>query len=379
MLCGDSSSSIRQIIYLRHSQTHARYLVKGGVAISYSIINADLGKDRESIIDLWRRNFESVPDGRYEWIYNNNPYGQPVCFLLKHDETDEIVGSYALFPRQLLLNGTSCRGYICGDLIVDTRHRSLGPAVSLVKAAIAKCNADGDSILFGFPNEFSAPVILMSGFNQLSDRIKLTKVIRTYPYLEKKCKSAWLARIVSWPLDTWLSIRYGRGVSVRGCKYEVVSSFDARFDLLFEQQTRGYLLRGEPSRSYLNWRFVESPYAKNEIFTMERRADGTLCGYIVFCCVDKRVQIVDLGFSDADQTLPCMIAAFHRYQKSRGNISIAFDFAGDDRLLQRLVAAGFSIRSRELKTIIYTPPAHAGWVEEIQQGSWYLTAADNDI
>lgn len=219
----------------------------------------------------------------------------------------------------------------------------------------------------------------MSGFKQLSERIKLTKVIGTYPYLREKFKPAWLARIISIPLDAWLSVRYGRGMATRHYRYDVVSSFDERFDPLLAQLTRDCALKGEPSRCYLNWRFAESPYETNQIFTMERRSDGSLCGFIVFSCANKRVQIVDLGFSDRDDILTRMIAAFHSYQKSRGNSSIALDFAGDEPLLQRLIASGFSIRSRELKTIIYTPAAHADRVGWIQQGSWYLTAADNDI
>jgi len=300
---------------------------------------------------------------------------------LKHDPSDAIVGSYALFPRRLVVNGTPFQAYICGDLIVDTKHRSLGPAVSLVKAAIAKCEADKNSILFGFPNEFSAPVILMSGFKQLSERIKLTKVLRTYPYLQRHLKYAGISKTAAYPIDILLSIRFGRtGKRFKNLfHFDVISSFDERFDRLFEKTVHSFALKGEPSRDYLNWRFMDSPYEKNLIFTMESKLDKSLSGYIVFCSNQKRCQIVDLGFIDPQETLKLMLSAFHCYQKSQKAEAIAFDFAGDAQFMNQLLKSGFSVRSRELKTIIYPPSGLKHMVDEIQRGCWYLTAGDNDV
>ena len=82
-----------------------------------------------------------------------------VDYLFDND-SNSIVGSYTLFPRRIVVNGRPVRGYVCGDLVVDTAHRALGPALFLVNAALAKCEEEDPTVLFGFPNDKSEPVLL---------------------------------------------------------------------------------------------------------------------------------------------------------------------------------------------------------------------------
>lgn len=349
--------------------------------MAYSVMHADLNEDRDSILALWDRNLtgHGVPDGRYDWIYNNNPCGQPTCFLLKNDQDGHVAGSYTLFPRSLLVNGRMEKAYVCGDLIVDTSHRSLGPALMLIKAALAESEKKS-SILFGFPNHLSQPVLLNFGFEVLCDHLEMTKVLKSYPYIQRYVKFEPVARMFALPLDLALKCRPSNWRRNGGNYHSNIETlFDAQFDDFWQKIKGRFSLKGEADSSYMHWRFAESPYDKHYIYTLSSLPEEQLVGYVVFRKVGKRIKIVDIGFSPDDNWLEVLLSSLHQHRDLDDVEAITFDFAGDLRFIERLRKNGFSVRCKELKTIIYTPKAWQGIVEEICHGSWYLTSADNDI
>jgi hypothetical protein len=345
--------------------------------VGYVITHADLDKDQDLIVSLWQRNFEGSPPGRYEWIYNNNPYGKPTTFLLKDVESDSIVGSYSLFPRRLMLNGQYVDSYICGDLVVDTKHRSLGPAIMLIKAALKKSEED-NSVLFGFPNHLSGPVLIMSGFKDISPRFSMTKVLKA-EYLLKRHMPALLARLVSYPLDCFLLLRYGLSSDSR-YRSESKNSFDERFQEFNNQTIKHYKIKGEINSDYLNWRFCQSPYEKYFIYTLLDKSDNSLKAFIVYSKTGNRASVVDMAMASPDYSeADALFSSFHRFLKKEGIESVSTDFAGDNALMEKLIKNGFSVRSKDLKTILYLPKAKKDELPDIMTGHWYLSAADNDI
>lgn len=345
--------------------------------MAYVITHADLDKDQDLIVALWQRNFEGSPPGRYEWIYGNNPYGKPTTFLLKEVESDSIVGSYSLFPRRLMLNGRYVDSYICGDLVVDTKHRSLGPAITLIKAALKK-SEDDNCVLFGFPNHLSGPVLIMSGFKDISPRFSMTKIL-SVEYLLKRRMPAFLAKMLSYPLDCFLLFRYGlfRGSSYR---FQVRKSFDEIFNEFNKEVINNYKMKGEINSDYLNWRFFQSPYENYLVYTMIDKSDNALKGFIVYSKKDNRASVADMAMASSDYSeTDALFASFHRFLKKEGIDSISIDFAGDNVLMEKLIKNGFSVRAKELKTILYLPKDKKDELSDIMKGHWYLSAADNDV
>jgi hypothetical protein len=191
-----------------------------------------------------------------------------------------------------------------------------------------------------------------------------------------------LPKIISYPLDLFLLIRYGGIINNLFSKYnyDIGTQFDEKFDLLNDKVANSYSLKGEINSDYYNWRFKESPYEKCNIFTMSSKNNQELVGYIVFSEQNKKVSILDMGTSGNEQgEFDCLISSFHRYHKAKNNESITTQFAGDSSFMQRLLKNGFSVRSKELKTILYLPTAKRELLGSILSGNWYLTAGDNDI
>jgi hypothetical protein len=118
--------------------------------MTYSVRLADINEDKQTLKSLWIRNFGWITEGRYDWIYKNNPSGQPLSFLLHHDKSNSIVGAISLFPRKIFSGDEIIPAYVCGDLVIDQKHRALGPVLKLLKTVISEHENNKTGILISF-------------------------------------------------------------------------------------------------------------------------------------------------------------------------------------------------------------------------------------
>lgn len=347
--------------------------------MSYSIIQADIKKHKADIISLWNRNFREIKEARYPWIYEKNPSGLPICYLLKHDDTNSVVGLISLFPRSIYIKGKNVQAYICGDLVVDKKHRTFGPALFLFKAAISKCEEES-SILISFPNKISEVVSLRAGFKILGELIHMTQVLRTYPYVMRYVNFPFLARAISYLLDLFYYClnNFFRKIP-NSTHVEILEFADNIFDDFGKKIVNDFSLKGEVSSTHLNWRFHESPYNYHKIFVVSLKDRKNIIGYIVFYVVEKRVQIVDFSFDCNDKSLDILFTAFSNYQIKQGAESIGLSIAGSQKLINQLKKNGYLIRFKDLKFIIYVSSRYIETISEIKSGNWYLTLGDNDV
>lgn len=348
--------------------------------MSYSIEEADLDKHKSCLLDLWKRNFKSVFSGRYEWIYEKNPEGAPVVFVLKHVESISYVGSLAMFPRIFFFHGKKIKCYVCGDMIVDVQHRTLGPAISLMKAAIQHCKDSDPCILITFPNEKSEPVVSRLGFKILGEYHDMTRVLRFNPYLLRHVKTP-VTRLLSVLLDSLNKLRYDvlPALKAKGYEYEISHHFDKRFNDLWLRQIDGFSFIGERNSPYLNWRIKDSPYQKNKVFLLKTGLGSRSIGYISYTEKTGRIQISDMGFDGDLKTLRYLFCVFSRLQMKQGNISIVMPVVGHSSLIGSLKRAGFSKRGAINNVFVYSSIEKFDLLGLQEVGNWYMTSADNDI
>jgi hypothetical protein len=321
-----------------------------------------------------------MPKGRFGWIYENNPSGPPLVFLLRHDESNAIVGAISLFPRSAYLKGKPVPAWICGDLVVDQKHRALGPAMKLLNAGISESKQSGLGILIGFPNKKSEPVMKRAGFEVLSDLYEMTRVLSTHSYVKRYIQSSALSRTLSFPLDLLLRLRPSNMFQKKIKNYgiEMDDWKSVNIDNIWSRQLNLFSFIGERSSRYLEWRFMESPYAEHHVFSVGAKGAREPLGYIVFRRTGHRVQIVDIGFPGDEEALGILLSSFSRYQRSQGADSIALTLAGNPTLIEALRRNGYLVRSKEKKILIYVSTENED-TGGIKSGGWYLTSADNDI
>src|SRR3546814_5344800 len=106
---------------------------------AYTVHEADLERDRELIVGLWRGNLgeDARMARKYDWFYRQCPYGAPLTLLLRHEASGEWVGVASAGPRQMVFGGRRVSAGVLVDLAVLPAHRSLGPALTLQQALMA--------------------------------------------------------------------------------------------------------------------------------------------------------------------------------------------------------------------------------------------------
>jgi len=351
------------------------------MAYSISQADIDIDKDKEILTELWRRNFGRVPEGRFKWIYENNPSGYPTCFLVQHSETGSVVGSFSLFPRTIFIHGKSVQALISGDLVVDQKHRVIGLAIKMIKSAISMCDRNASGVLLGVPNEKSYGVSLKAGSEILGDVCEMTQVLRTFSYIRKHIHFPFIARVLSSLLDLKFRV-LARGLfRARKDNYaiEIGSGFNEEFDELWEKLLEKYSFVGERSSRFLEWRFNQSPYNKYKVFTLASSRNRVLLGYVIFCANGEKVTIADIGFDGTENSFTELLSSFSLHQREQGAESISLSISGHAKLINLLEDMGYSLRSRKKKVLIYAPAKLKAALKSIKTARWFLTYADNDI
>lgn len=342
------------------------------------ITKADIEKDRDDILRLWESNFPGIPRERYEWIYKNNPGGFTSCWVAKND--GNVIGSTALFPRRLFMNGQAVTAGIAGDFSVLKKFRLLGPALSLQKAVLSGYTNEGFDLIYGLPNEKSLDIVKRTGYSVVGEILNLTRPLKSLYYLKKKIHFPIIPGLVQKPVDLAIKLlaRESFFKHQKESSCELLSMFDSRFDALWEKALPNFAIIGERTSSYLNWRFINSPHSSYSIFIVKRVANLDIQGYIVFNRVDNKVNIDDMLCID-DDTLDILLSEFILSMRREGIESISIRLSGRIDLVRKLQSYGFSIRGSEGKLVVLFPEGSpfSRYVTDID--NWYMMAGDNDI
>jgi hypothetical protein len=348
--------------------------------MKYALTRPPLDEARPFVLALWREVFGDLPESRYPWLYESNPAGEAILHLLRENDSDQLVGSTAAFPRTLHSRGEPLNAAIAGDLMVVQRHRSAGPAILLQKALLATCTGQHLDIVYGFPNPKSTPVMLRVGYEPVASLLQLILPLKSHYFLRKHIRAPWLSRPTSLLVDVALRFRPGikrhERSSPRDCF--VTDSFDREFDEFWGRVASRYALIGEKSAEYLDWRYRQCPVRTYRVFGVRESAASPLLGYLVFAERDHRIDIVDFAWDETSIELEEVIARFVRMQQTGATESIAVSIAGSKDVSRRFRNVGFSARGETNPLLMYRPPGSRIKLDEIKQGSWYLVAGDND-
>src|SRR5579859_3086154 len=147
----------------------------------YTVVSADLQKDRQVIIDLWRRNLADIShlEEKFDWHFLNNPFGPGQIWILQADGRP--IGTTSLGMRLLKLGETVTAAGVACDLAVNKDHRFLQPALLLQRALLSSANP-GVQILYGVPNSGGASVMKYAGYQQFCAVHRFAKVLRPSHY-----------------------------------------------------------------------------------------------------------------------------------------------------------------------------------------------------
>jgi len=196
-------------------------------------------------------------------------------------------------PVDLMINGKKEKGYFFHDTLVHPEYRKKGLGLSLVNHLKSTWEDATDTFAVGiWMNQFTHEMLRRRGYCELNANYFI-KAINIESGLIKIVRNKFAARLAA-TLVKELNGVYDYVLSSR--RYpdifiSQISRFDQRFDDFADCVSRKFSLIVLRHSRYLNWKYVDKPFANYSIFIAER--DKKLVGYIIL--LQTKVRDIKVG------------------------------------------------------------------------------------
>jgi len=346
------------------------------VAGRYTVRPAQIPRDAHAVLSLWKKAFPAfgndAGDRKLRTMYHENPAGTGSLFLL-YAPGGDAVGVMGLGRRAYRLGDKTIRGCVMADLTVAEEHRSLGPAVVLMRGAVGGSRDDFD-LLFGFPNDLSEAVVVRAGYRKLGDMTRYGRPLRSGSYLRTRFRRSYV-RLLAPLLDAalWLrDVRRRARYSQIG-RYREGAAFEGSFDSLWASCSKRPALMAERSVRMLTWYFCELSAGTPWLVSTARAAgSGEVEGYAVWRIQDEVARVADFLWADARVGL-ALLERVSWTARRRGCTSVTAEFSGASDVAKTLRDAGF--HPRETRPIYHVRGESA--MGDVPS-EWYMTGFDRD-
>jgi GNAT superfamily N-acetyltransferase len=345
----------------------------------YTVSAAPPGAARDAVTRVWRDNLDLAADAdeRFAWVYERAPRPPSRVYLLL-DPEGSVVGTSGIAERRVHSRSGVLEAGQLVDLAVDRAHRSLFPALTLVRRVRRDALASHDFV-YGFPNAAARGLHRRVGYREIAPVTRWVRVLRHGPYVRERLGAWALPPVAGVLLDVALGLSQLPRRWRAGMRFwlERVEPPDARFDALWERARDEYELIGERSSAFLAWRFADPGVPASRIFALRRRGSGQrLFAYAVVQWEGEVAHLRDLfGHHDALGPLLALLLPLLRAEGAR---SASVMLLGPRPVRELLQSHGFVPRERE--RIAFVDAASPALAEQLADADrWTLSDADDDV
>jgi hypothetical protein len=367
--------------------------------IRYEVFARDPERVAPELCRLWRENLAlaSTPEAHFQWRYREAPEGASNVFVLCAGPADpvgpaHIIGATGCSVRRFQLGTDDVRAAVCGDLVVAREHRSLLPALRLVRAV--REHALGEFAFgYGFPNDKAQGVLVRAGFRVLGKTTRYARVLRHASYLHRLAarmrsrpelapvvdsatRHRRLARALAPVLDVARLVSGLPEFARARTAYRLVwlDTVDARFDELWHRARREYGVIGARTSAMLRWR-----YPKAEVAALVRRFDGALHAYAL---VERDVPAGAAHIRDVFGYKAALGPLFDLLLPAAwwsGAHSLSIRLLGAPYLASVLADRGFERRPEQRTVVIQVGRSHESLRARLEDvDAWHLLDLDED-
>lgn len=344
----------------------------------YRVRLADTLADESEVLRLCKASALHCSPEKYRWNYTANPLGYAWCSLAIEAGGESPVGTTALFPRRLLVDGVPFSAAVSGNFAVDPQHRSLYSALALQRAALAACKSGSFDILYGFPNDAARPVQIRAGYRVVG---RVHAGIRPLQLRQTLDRAGWQLRWLPGisTMDSLVSLASQESRARIPARYRcsVLTVFDQRFDRFWARTLPRYRVVVERSSGYANWRFISCPSRKYSLFAAIDSETDEIGGYILSWSDDGHVHISDVMAND--DLMDGLLTCFIRQQREQGAHCITLVYFGGRDLFRRTRRFGFVFRNAVTEVLAYSKPTLAIAEQLSCPDNWYLSEGDSDF
>lgn len=306
---------------------------------SYVVNIEDHKQLGEPVVELWAQqgNPREEYEKRFQWFYIKNPLPKVALYTLrKSDQLDVLLGTKTVTPRGWSYKEQEANIAVFGDFFVDGKHRSLGPALKLLKDVIESAKASHD-LVYGFPNKKAEPVFKRAGFKNVGKLIRYSRVIRTgdlFKNHNKLKKVSFLAPIADVLLGLYLKLSC---FATTNYTLREEMSADSRFDELWEFARDKYTAIGLRDANYINWRALSFPKRDMKLVSFSKPNTEDLQAYVVYCTDSNgHFWVEDVLCKKGAQQLKSVLMKFFSYAQRNSAKTVSFSFSGETETIKIL-------------------------------------------
>ncbi len=342
---------------------------------------------REALERLWAENMSdsriaAVQAKRWKWLYESNPAGPALTYVVEHVESKQIVGSASVYPRDIILQGKPGKAGVLADFVTSKAHRVAGPAV-MVQRAIANAHRErGFDFLFGYPNKGAAPIFPRLRFETVGESTLWVKPLRTRQKLATFIHPI-SAHLLAPLADSLLALNDLRLCVARRNRYRISLDRlpDQAFSDLWHRRKESIPVSGVRTAEYLTWRYVNHTTEHYHFFTLQSRHNATLHGYVVYLVRNNRVFIADAFADHGYAGLAALLLSFSRCMRRHSYESVCVNYAGDKGFLEVLRSLQFVERVGKRKLIAFVAKDQPSTLRKLvmDEASWFMHDGELDI
>lgn len=340
-------------------------------------------EDREQALDLMKAVSGHEPDrALWEWYIERNPYGADAGWVA--DDNGKVVGRYGMIPLELQTLGQRVPIMQAVEIMTHPDYRRQGMFPAMAATVFADLPRLGYRFTIGFPNDAARPGHQKFGWRELGFIHASVRPLRTTVVARRRFKNPWVARLVGLAGDVYLKLahdwRRPRGLSQVTSK--TIERFDERFDDLWQRVGARYPIALARDSRYLNWRYVECPFAYlKRSFEIAGKLVGASIVRVVRRGDSLEGHICDL-ILEAEPHWLFDVAAYYAIEDCR---AAGADFVGlrvqsPDNYLQRFTAWGARRYQGKMLLIVYDkllPPQGLG-IDHTNLANWLVSFGDSD-
>ncbi len=374
---------------------------------SYVVRRCRPAEARGAVEQLWQRNLslEQSATSKFSWLYEQAPHLPDSLFLLEAQAGGGAggegaaplpVGTAGVGIREIALGEHRLRAGLLADLAVDREHRTVAPALRLVREVKAWALGELD-LVYGFPNQHAQGVFKRVGYAPLGGIARYVRVLRHQAYFERigaaeldrvpapfrplaqrvltrECLSR---RVAAAAVDLAQLGRDAGSLTAarRREKLTIGQHPPSGIDSLWRRTAGEHTLLAVRSQRMLHWRY---PAQRGRWWAAAHQ--GTrLDAYAIVDQLDDVAHVRDLFGGRAAVAALLRQLVFEAYR--RGASSISMRYLGDSWLRDQLRAARFEERSADRTIFIGVSPKLERRVQQmlVHPACWFLTDLDEDV
>jgi len=360
--------------------------------MSYSVSIFRIDEQWKDLITLWQNNFaeggsppkwlynNDILNSRLDWLYKDCPYGSVCTFLVKHDETNIVIGCGSFLPRIVYVNGHPVLAAMAMDFAVNKEHRVAGPALLIQRSIVSELSKRGCEFIFGYPNDHSLAIFKRIGYNIIGSTSFWIKPLRVEYKLFNYLRSKVLSKALGFVPDLILDY-FDRKFVDTNYYGSVVRIADEPFNDLLTNMKQCYSIVPARSSSYINWRYLNCKTTDYRIFSLTHKPTQSLQGYVVYKVENNKISIVDIFCVDFDKVVYNLLAQFAICMRKQGYYSICVSYVGNEKFHIVLEKMRFFRRNMARNFAIYAIKEVPQKIKDIifDKNNWFMFNGELDI